>query len=381
MGASAAAQGSRAGFVASRLADYPRAVCAVTSASRAYQPIAAIYHVAGTVQAGSAAIDAVYRGDYGTAALQMVNVGLNAMGASASLRQTWQWGRAATQAVRTGNLAPLQNYLVNCFAAGTPILGEHGSRPIETYRPGDMVWARNENDPDAAPVLKVIEECFVNELPIWHVHVGGQVVRTTDEHPFWVEGRGWTATHDVLPGDRILGMAGETAVVEEVLATGVWETVYNFRVAEYHTYFVGDGSWGFALWAHNTCAPGAYSALRRNRPAGFQTHHLNQDAAFRTVIPHSKGVCIYLEGSTQQVGSQHYLFHQSMDQFWRPYQAGGALFGTRPTNQAYGAALRRALRAANVAEADARQACLEAIHQRRAFGLLGTDLVPRVPGT
>ena len=27
--------------------------------------------------------------------------------------------------------------------------------------------------------------------------------------------------------------------------------VYNLRVADYHTYFVGDASWGFALWAHN----------------------------------------------------------------------------------------------------------------------------------
>ena len=30
---------------------------------------------------------------------------------------------------------------------------------------------------------------------------------------------------------------------------------------------------------------------------------------------------------------------------------------------------------------EARQACLDAIHQRREFGLLGADPVPRVPGT
>jgi hypothetical protein len=28
--------------------------------------------------------------------------------------------------------------------------------------------------------------------------------------------------------------------------------VYNMRVARYHTYFVGQALWGFAVWSHNT---------------------------------------------------------------------------------------------------------------------------------
>jgi hypothetical protein len=31
-------------------------------------------------------------------------------------------------------------------------------------------------------------------------------------------------------------------------------TVYNLRVAEYHTYFVGSRGWAFSLWAHNAYA-------------------------------------------------------------------------------------------------------------------------------
>jgi hypothetical protein len=41
------------------------------------------------------------------------------------------------------------------------------------------------------------------------------------------------------------------------------EAVYNCRVAEYHTYFVGDASWGFSLWAHNSYAS---ARLPRNAP-------------------------------------------------------------------------------------------------------------------
>jgi hypothetical protein len=39
--------------------------------------------------------------------------------------------------------------------------------------------------------------------------------------------------------------------VEGLVDTGSWETVYNFHIAEFHTYFVGELGWGFSVWAHN----------------------------------------------------------------------------------------------------------------------------------
>jgi hypothetical protein len=33
--------------------------------------------------------------------------------------------------------------------------------------------------------------------------------------------------------------------------------VYNLRIAEYHTYFVGSAEWGFSVWTHNMCAKAA----------------------------------------------------------------------------------------------------------------------------
>jgi hypothetical protein len=51
--------------------------------------------------------------------------------------------------------------------------------------------------------------------------------------------------------------------VEEVFDSGVEEDVYNFRVAEYHTYFVGRPEWGFSVWAHNTCIQENAAAGRR----------------------------------------------------------------------------------------------------------------------
>ena len=44
--------------------------------------------------------------------------------------------------------------------------------------------------------------------------------------------------------------------VEEVADTGELATVYHLRIADFHTYFVGEESWGFSVWAHN--ATGEY---------------------------------------------------------------------------------------------------------------------------
>lgn len=34
---------------------------------------------------------------------------------------------------------------------------------------------------------------FVTVSPIFNLHVGGHIIGTTTEHPFWAEGQGWTA--------------------------------------------------------------------------------------------------------------------------------------------------------------------------------------------
>jgi len=54
----------------------------------------------------------------------------------------------------------------------------------------------------------------------------------------------------LLVGDRI-ALEDGWAEVEGLVDTGSWETVYNFRIAEFHTYFVGCDEWGFSVWAHN----------------------------------------------------------------------------------------------------------------------------------
>jgi hypothetical protein len=103
------------------------------------------------------------------------------------------------------------------------------------------------------------------------------VLRTTAEHPFWVRGRGWTAASQLRVGDALRSHDGQWLAVEGVRNTGRAEVVYNCRVAEYHTYFVGCAAWGFSLWAHNSYNP--TSAPAGLRPSNFGLRTISEDAA------------------------------------------------------------------------------------------------------
>jgi hypothetical protein len=138
-----------------------------------------------------------------------------------------------------------------CFAAGTPMLVPGGVRLIEELRVGDLVLSRSEFDPAGPAEAKLIEEVFVRTAPVVDLEVEGRVVGTTAEHPFFAQGRGWIPAFELRTGDRVGTLTGEWVRVDAVRETGRVETVYNFRVADHHTYFVGTEDWGFSLWAHN----------------------------------------------------------------------------------------------------------------------------------
>ena len=139
-------------------------------------------------------------------------------------------------------------------AGDTPLLTPAGSRRIDELQVGDLVLARDEHDLGGLVAPRAVEEVFVRFGRIMHLHVGGQVIRTTAEHPFYAENRGWTPAGELQVGERLATHVGGWVAVEDLLDTGEHERVYNLRVAEWHTYFVGAATWGFSVWAHNTYA-------------------------------------------------------------------------------------------------------------------------------
>ena len=155
----------------------------------------------------------------------------------------------------------------------------------------------DENDPNGPLVLKRIEEVFVRWAYIINVHVRGKVIRTTREHPFFVRNKNaWVPAIKLEPGDVFRSHHGQWVTVEEVYDTGEYEKVYNFRVADFHTYFVGSSTeWGFSVWAHNqqyfhyTDENGA-NGMNSSRTikasvSGYDKHEVKGKAVFLTTDP------------------------------------------------------------------------------------------------
>ena len=137
-----------------------------------------------------------------------------------------------------------------CFVAGTEVLTDHGLVPIEKIQVGDLVWAE---DPDTGEkALKPVLQLFVSEThELVRLLIEDEIILATTGHPFHVKGKGWVQAFDLEPGDLVTQKDGKLATVY-----GIWYiysenpvTVYNFEVADFHTYFVGDDS----LLVHNAC--------------------------------------------------------------------------------------------------------------------------------
>jgi Pretoxin HINT domain len=148
---------------------------------------------------------------------------------------------------------PIQDKGKACFAAGTCLLTPTGFKPIEDFKEGDKILSRSEFDPNGMVESKEVQEVFVGTGKIVHLHVNGQVIKTTGEHPFFAKDKGWVTATQLEVADLLVGDDGQWVAVEEVFDTGEWVRVYNLRIADHHTYFVTGEGWGFSVWAHNAC--------------------------------------------------------------------------------------------------------------------------------
>jgi len=119
-----------------------------------------------------------------------------------------------------------------------------------------------------------------------------------------------------------------------------------------------------------------YGSLTGKYP-GLQAHHLNQNAAFKSVISRNDGISVVLYGNIcDQKDSPHSRFHQATEAFWNHYREGGDRFEEPIKVSDYLDAVQAALRDCGFSLAEARGL------RKLAAAQLGTlTLVPRLPGT
>ena len=135
-----------------------------------------------------------------------------------------------------------------CFIAGTTILTATGLVAIEKLAAGDKVISTNPDTLETAE--KTVLETYVRQVDkLVHITINGEEIVTTDNHPFYVQGRGFINAGNLLVGDKLVSVNGEDLIIEDYYLELTEEpvSVYNFQVEDFHTYFVGD----CAVWVHN----------------------------------------------------------------------------------------------------------------------------------
>jgi hypothetical protein len=187
-----------------------------------------------------------------------------------------------------------------CFIAGTEVLSESGHRIIETIEEGDYVWATNPDTGETA--LKQVVQTFENETSeLIHITVNGEEIVCTNEHPFYVPVKGWTAACQLRAGDRLQLVNGEYVIVEqvqhEILESPI--KVYNFEVEDFHTYYVGEQS----VLVHNECR----LAKKEQLPTKGKVRYVPPKNTGNQLLKNSKGFIdrfdnVWTKGSSRTPG-------------------------------------------------------------------------------
>lgn len=150
---------------------------------------------------------------------------------------------------------------MSCFIAGTIVLTIEGVMAIELVKVGDYVISADEKSFEVSQ--KRVLETYIRKVDkLVHLIVGGEEIITTLDHPFFVQNRGFIQADQLLIGDILVSINGDDLYVEnyyiELLCAPV--DVYNFKVEDSHTYFVGTHK----ILVHN--ASDAYNKLRKVSP-------------------------------------------------------------------------------------------------------------------
>lgn len=242
----------------------------------------------------------------------------------------------------TAKIKGEKKYSLICDHLGTPIQGYNDE--------GSLIWQR-EIDSYGKPKMQKGEFGFCNYL-FQGQTLDADVNLTYNRFRWYNQDDGIYISQDpirLLGGSRLYGYVNDT---------NTWLDPFGLACE-------GDA--------------GRHKKLSKDKEGG-QSHHLNQHAAFKEVIPYNEGAAVKLGGSTSEVGSNHYNVHESLESFWDNYREGGALEGKKPTIDEYNQALENALNTTTLTPEQIDGAMLNATLNQREFGFGGTDRVPRVPG-
>ncbi|MBA4502905.1 polymorphic toxin-type HINT domain-containing protein [Marinobacterium marinum] len=165
------------------------------------------------------------------------------------------------------------------FPASTLIWTPTGPVPIEQLSVGDRVESRNTSGFTDAD-QPIIQELSRTAPGYQRIDTEFGTLTATPEHPFWVQGKGWTEAKDLEWEDPIATLEGDVVAYGNTYVEEPTR-VYNFSVANTPNYFAGEAK----AWVHNANCKGSLDGsgpgLRKNidpdghyAGKGWAAHHL-----------------------------------------------------------------------------------------------------------
>ena len=128
-----------------------------------------------------------------------------------------------------------------CFPKGTKVAVKGGNKAIEEIQEGDKVWAYDEES--GSTELKRVVSTMQREVDATvKIVLAEEEIETTAEHPFYTQA-GWKDAADLSSNDRLRTREGKWQRIKSVEFAYEQKKVYNFEVADWHTYFVGAWQW------------------------------------------------------------------------------------------------------------------------------------------
>lgn len=102
----------------------------------------------------------------------------------------------------------------SCFVAGTLVMAVAGMVAIENIKAGDKVISTNHETFETAE--KTVLETYIRQVDkLVHLTINGEEIVTTDNHPFYVQGRDFIEAGNLLVGDKLISVNGEDLFVKK----------------------------------------------------------------------------------------------------------------------------------------------------------------------
>ncbi len=141
-------------------------------------------------------------------------------------------------ATRCWNEEPPKHEKMCCFPAGTPIWSPQGMRPIESFAPGEPLFARDTGGATKVAAVTKLEQ-HRGRFPLKNLRTAeGGKLSVTDGHRFMDPALGWTATEDLSAGGSLNAIERPRVLTSATPEAPVSE-VFNLRVEGLANYYVG----------------------------------------------------------------------------------------------------------------------------------------------